>query len=41
MLGTAALLGVLFASVQMVLPSGGEEPVSAFRFDAPRTGSVA
>ena len=28
-LGTAALLGVLFASVQMVLPSGGEEPVSA------------
>ncbi len=28
-LGTAVLLGVLFASVQMVLPSGGEEPVSA------------
>ena len=28
-MGTAALLGVLFASVQMVLPSGGEEPVSA------------
>ena len=28
-LGTAALLGVLFASVQMVLPSGGEEPVIA------------
>ena len=28
-LGTAALLGVLFASVQMILPSGGEEPVSA------------
>ena len=28
-LGTAALLGVLFASVQLVLPSGGEEPVIA------------
>jgi hypothetical protein len=28
-LGTAALLGVLFASIQMVLPSGSDEPVIA------------